>query len=121
MSGLLAKGYPLSPYSIKRALENTALYIQNLDPFAQGSGLLQVERAFDNLLTYNNVPERDIRFTINCGPNNAKGIHMRSGVIDRSKDYAINVEPVFLNSENTGMTFTYVIVILYVLVGCDLL
>ncbi|XP_050475739.1 tripeptidyl-peptidase 2 isoform X1 [Bombus huntii] len=101
MSGLLAKGYPLSPYSIKRALENTALYIQNLDPFAQGSGLLQVERAFDNLLTYNNVPERDIRFTINCGPNNAKGIHMRSGVIDRSKDYAINVEPVFLNSENT--------------------
>ncbi|XP_076397926.1 tripeptidyl-peptidase 2 isoform X1 [Megachile rotundata] len=101
ISGLLAKNCPYSPYNIKRALENTALHIPNLDPFAQGSGLLQVERAFDNLVTYSNVPERDVRFTINCGPNNAKGIHMRSGVIDRPKDYAITVEPVFLNSENT--------------------
>ncbi|XP_070157555.1 tripeptidyl-peptidase 2-like isoform X1 [Polyergus mexicanus] len=100
ISGLLAKGCPYSPYSIKRALENTALYISNLDQFAQGSGLLQVERAFDNLVSYSDAPERDIRFTINCGVNNSKGIHMRTGVIDRSKDYAITVEPVFINSEN---------------------
>ncbi|XP_076246823.1 tripeptidyl-peptidase 2-like isoform X2 [Calliopsis andreniformis] len=71
------------------------------DPFAQGSGLLQVERAFDKLVTYNDVPERDVRFSISCGANNSKGIHMRTGVIDRPKDYAITVEPVFLNSENT--------------------
>ncbi|XP_017876642.1 tripeptidyl-peptidase 2 isoform X2 [Ceratina calcarata] len=101
ISGLIAKGCPYSPYHIKRALENTALYIQHLDTFAQGSGLLQVERAFDHLVTYTNVPERDVRFTISCGPNNGKGIHMRSGIIDRSKDYAVTVEPVFLNSENT--------------------
>ncbi|KAK2578923.1 hypothetical protein KPH14_011132 [Odynerus spinipes] len=101
ISGLLAKGCPYSPYSIKRALENTALYISNLDPFAQGSGLLQVERAFDNLVTYCDVPERDVRFAINCGTNNSKGIHMRVGLIDRPKDYAITVEPVFLDSENT--------------------
>ncbi|CAL7943225.1 unnamed protein product [Xylocopa violacea] len=101
ISGLLAKGYPFSPYNIKRALENTAHYIQNLDPFAQGSGLLQVERAFDNLVTYCNVPERDVRFTVICGVNNAKGIHMRGGIIDRPKDYAITIEPVFLNSEKT--------------------
>ncbi|XP_011256902.1 tripeptidyl-peptidase 2 isoform X2 [Camponotus floridanus] len=99
ISGLLAKGCPYSPYSIKRALENTALYISNLDQFAQGSGLLQVERAFDNLVSYSDAPERDIRFTINCGVNNSKGIHMRTGVIDRPKDYAITVEPVFINSE----------------------
>lgn len=102
ISGLLAKGCPYSPYNIKRALENTALYIPNLDPFAQGSGLLQVEHAFDNLLTYKNVPERDVRFSINCGANNPKGIHMRTGIIDRPKDFVITVEPVFLNSENTG-------------------
>ncbi|XP_015173140.1 PREDICTED: tripeptidyl-peptidase 2 isoform X4 [Polistes dominula] len=101
ISGLLAKGCPYSPYSIKRALENTALYISNLDPFAQGSGLLQVERAFDNLVTYNDAPERDVRFAVNCGTNNSKGIHMRIGVIDRPKDYSVTVEPVFLDSENT--------------------
>ncbi|RLU16741.1 hypothetical protein DMN91_010941 [Ooceraea biroi] len=99
ISGLLAKGCPHSPYSIKRALENTALYVSNLDPFAQGSGLLQVERAFDNLVSYNDAAERDIRFAVNCGVNNSKGIHMRTGVIDRPKDYAITVEPVFITSE----------------------
>lgn len=101
ISGLLAKGSLYSPYSIKRALENTALYIPNLDPFAQGSGLLQVERAFDNLISCCDVPERDVRFAINCGVN-SKGIHMRTGVIDRAKDCAITVEPVFINSENIG-------------------
>lgn len=105
VSGLLAKGCSFSPYHIKRTLENTALHISNLDPFAQGSGLLQVERAFENLVTFSDVPERDVRFAICCGPNNAKGIHMRSGVIDRAKDYAVTVEPVFLNSENTGNNF----------------
>ncbi|XP_018353839.1 PREDICTED: tripeptidyl-peptidase 2 isoform X2 [Trachymyrmex septentrionalis] len=100
ISGLLAKGSLYSPYSIKRALENTALYVPNLDPFAQGSGLLQVERAFDNLISCCDAPERDVRFAINCGVNNSKGIHMRTGVIDRAKDYAITVEPVFINSEN---------------------
>lgn len=102
ISGLLAKGCLYSPYSIKRALENTALYIPNLDPFAQGSGLLQVERAFDNLVSCCDAPERDVRFAVNCGVNNSKGIHMRTGVIDRPKDYAITVEPVFINSENIG-------------------
>jgi len=27
---------------------------------------------------------------------------MRTGVIDRAKDFAITVEPVFINSENIG-------------------
>jgi len=102
ISGLLAKACPYSPYSIKRSLENTALYISNLDPFAQGSGLLQVERAFDNLVSYCDAAERDIRFAVNCGVNNSKGIHMRTGIIDRPKDFAVTVEPVFINSENIG-------------------
>lgn len=109
ISGLLAKGCLYSPYNIKRALENTALYIPNLDPFAQGSGLLQVERAFENLVSYNDAPERDIRFVVNCGVNNSKGIHIRTGVIDRSKDYAITVEPVFMDSENIGNSILHIV------------
>ncbi|KAJ8670647.1 hypothetical protein QAD02_001906 [Eretmocerus hayati] len=100
VSGLLAKNLKYSPYSIKRALENTAHFVDTLDNFAQGSGLVQIDRAFENLVANSEVPERDVRFTVNCGPNNAKGIHHRSGVIDRPKDYAITVEPVFLDSEN---------------------
>lgn len=99
---MIAKNLKFSPYSIKRALENSAHFIDTLDPFAQGSGLLQVERAFENLVNNANAPERDIRFTVNCGANSAKGIHLRTGVIDRPKDYAITVEPTFLDSENIG-------------------
>lgn len=109
ISGLLAKNVPYSPYSIKRAVENTALYIPTLDPFAQGSGLLQVERAFENLVSYYDAAERDIRFVVNCGINNSKGIHMRTGVIDRPKDYAITVEPVFINSKNIGTVSVFLV------------
>ncbi|XP_033232099.1 tripeptidyl-peptidase 2 isoform X2 [Belonocnema kinseyi] len=101
ISGLLAKNCAYSPYSIKRSLENTALYVDSLDPFAQGSGLLQVERAFENLVSFAESPERDVRFLISCGVNSAKGIHLRSGVIDRPKDIAIVVEPIFLDTDNT--------------------
>ncbi|XP_034947596.1 tripeptidyl-peptidase 2 isoform X1 [Chelonus insularis] len=100
ISGLEKKGCPYSPYSIKRALENSALYIENLDLFAQGAGLLQVEKAFENLVANCQAVERDVRFAINCGVNNSKGIHLRSGVIDRPKDCAVTIEPIFLDTDN---------------------
>lgn len=37
---------------------------------------------------------------------------MRSSIIDRPKDYAITVEPIFLNSENIGINLYIVILIL---------
>jgi hypothetical protein len=42
LSGLEQKEVPYSPYSVKRALENTALWLNTVDSFAQGHGLLQV-------------------------------------------------------------------------------
>lgn len=42
LSGLKAQAVPYSPFSVKRALENSALFVESMDPFAQGYGLLQV-------------------------------------------------------------------------------
>lgn len=42
LSGLEQKHIPYSPYSVKRALENTALFLDTVDSFVQGHGLLQV-------------------------------------------------------------------------------
>lgn len=42
ISGLRAKNIETCPYLIKRSIENTALYLDKIDHFSQGHGLLQV-------------------------------------------------------------------------------
>lgn len=98
ISGMLAQKLPYSPFSIKMALENTAQFISNLDEFAQGHGLVQVEKAFDHLVSYHNSKERDVRFQVNCA--GMKGIYIRGKHSDKPKDFGITVEPVFLDSDN---------------------
>ncbi|XP_067010836.2 tripeptidyl-peptidase 2 [Anabrus simplex] len=101
LSGMKKQNLQYSPYSVKRALENSALFLDSLDQFAQGHGLLQVGKAFEHLTKYHNQPERDVRFHVTCGMNNSKGIHLRGGLQDRPKDYTVTVEPFFLDPDNT--------------------
>lgn len=42
VSALKAKGLPYNPFSIKRALENTAAQVDTVERFALGHGLVQV-------------------------------------------------------------------------------
>ncbi|CAG9796314.1 unnamed protein product [Diatraea saccharalis] len=98
VSGLKAKNLPYSPYSIKRALENSATYLSHVEPWAQGSGLVNIEKAFEHLTTYSAEPERDVTFNIQCGTNNAKGILLRPKLDDFPKDIGITVEPQFLQN-----------------------
>ncbi|XP_046674553.1 tripeptidyl-peptidase 2-like [Homalodisca vitripennis] len=100
LSGMKARGLPYSPFSVKRALENTALFVESMDVFAQGYGLLQVEKAFENLVNYHDSPDRDVRFHISCGPGHNKGIHIRNGVQDVPKEYTVSVEPFFADADN---------------------
>ena len=46
LSGLKATDTPYSPFSIRRAIENTALPLDGVEVFAQGAGLLQVKLRF---------------------------------------------------------------------------
>nr|CAH0110775.1 unnamed protein product [Daphnia galeata] len=101
ISGLKAREIPSSPFSIKRALEQTAVFLDGVEVFAQGHGLIQVDRAFDHLVAYHNQQERDVRFHVtvaNSGPI-MKGIYMRDMPTSKSKEFAISVEPFFLNFE----------------------
>ncbi|XP_065343517.1 tripeptidyl-peptidase 2 isoform X3 [Cloeon dipterum] len=98
VSGMKARSLPYSPYSMKRALENTAQYMEDLDDFAQGHGLLQVEKAFAHLCKYADACERDVRFHITCGTS-GKGIHLRGGLQDTAKEQSITVEPFFLKND----------------------
>ncbi|XP_050669652.1 tripeptidyl-peptidase 2 [Leptidea sinapis] len=97
ISGLKEKQLPYSPYSMKRALENSATYLNHVEPWAQGCGLLNVERAFDILTKYPNEVERDVTFQVSCG-SGCKGILLRPRHAgEPPRDLSITVEPHFLH------------------------
>lgn len=50
LSGLKAKKIPYNPESVKRACENTAKWIDDASPWAQGAGLIQTPAAFRALV-----------------------------------------------------------------------
>ncbi|XP_059046932.1 tripeptidyl-peptidase 2 [Achroia grisella] len=97
ISGLKDKNLPYSPYSIKRMLENSATYLSHVEPWAQGAGLVNIEKAFDYLTSYHSVPERDVTFSIQCGAANGKGVLLRPRPADPPLDIALTVEPHFLH------------------------
>lgn len=99
LSGLKQQNIPYSPYNVKRALENSAYFMENVEIFAQGSGLLQVDKAFDVLLNNHDVLERDVRFHISCGHAGGKGIYIRSKLHTTKYEFTVSVEPFFRNSD----------------------
>lgn len=100
ISGLKQLNIAYSPFYIKRAMENAALVLPGVEVFAQGNGLLQVDKCFEFLINYQNVQERDIRFHLSCGSTHSKGIYIRNKITNISSSYNISVEPYFLDSDN---------------------
>ncbi|UYV81022.1 TPP2 [Cordylochernes scorpioides] len=97
LSGMKDKGLPYSPYSVRRAIENTALKVENYDVFSMGHGLLQVDKAFDHLLEYHTCAARDVRFSLSCG-DHGRGIYYREAYRTQCTSLLnVVVEPVFLN------------------------
>ncbi|CRK95491.1 CLUMA_CG008960, isoform A [Clunio marinus] len=98
ISGLKQLHITYTPFSIKRAIWNTATHLSYVDQFAQGNGLLNVERCFEYLKTYQNEMENQMRFAINVG-NGAKGIHMRNGQLNKAEEFNVSVEPLMFNEK----------------------
>ncbi|KAH7963822.1 hypothetical protein HPB52_023145 [Rhipicephalus sanguineus] len=97
LSGLVARGLPYSPYSVRRALENSAQPTQ--DPFSMGHGLLQVDRAFEHLLQHGQCTERQFRFRVSCGPNR-RGLYLREPQQSAKPSvHTVTIEPILLNEE----------------------
>ncbi|XP_055608253.1 tripeptidyl-peptidase 2 isoform X1 [Uranotaenia lowii] len=99
ISGLKQTNTHYTAFSIKRALWNSATRIDYVDKFAQGNGLLNVEKAFENLTTYSGHVETDLRFSVTVGSNGAKGIHIRNGLLTKPEEFSVNVEPVLFNDK----------------------
>uniref|UniRef100_A0A224ZB69 Tripeptidyl-peptidase 2 n=1 Tax=Rhipicephalus zambeziensis TaxID=60191 RepID=A0A224ZB69_9ACAR len=97
LSGMVARGLPYSPYSVRRALENSAQPTQ--DPFSMGHGLLQVDRAFEHLLQHGQCTERQFRFRVSSGPNR-RGLYLREPQqTAKPSVHTVTIEPILLNEE----------------------
>lgn len=57
LSALKAKGIVYTPHSVKRALENTAIKVDNVEVFALGHGLIQVQNQCHKIIKwkYHNI------------------------------------------------------------------
>ncbi|CAH0485883.1 unnamed protein product [Peronospora farinosa] len=102
VSGLKAQGVEYTPYSIRRALENTAVKIPNVEVFAQGKGLIQVLPAFEYLMN-SNVFDGTKKFPLHyeiktsSGNGNARGVFLRDSAdfAHDSSEVNVNVTPIF--------------------------
>eukprot|EP00096_Caligus_rogercresseyi_P003722 TRINITY_DN171_c0_g1_i1.p1 TRINITY_DN171_c0_g1~~TRINITY_DN171_c0_g1_i1.p1 ORF type:complete len:1256 (+),score=320.81 TRINITY_DN171_c0_g1_i1:175-3942(+) len=99
LSGLKQKGVQYSPFSFKRALANTASFIEGHCPYAQGNGLIQVEKVFEHVVEHNQNEERDVRFSVSCN-SGAKGIHLRDVNANKASEYTVKITPILLDQEN---------------------
>ncbi len=97
LSGLKSNGIPYSPYSVRRAIQNTARVIKNADVFAQGPGLVQIDHAFDYLEQSAGTPGELLKFEVTLpGMETRRGIYLREETETlRSRRVGVRIRPVF--------------------------
>lgn len=70
----------------------------------------QVDKAFEHLVQYSNVPERNICFSVTCGEH-SRGICLRETYkILCPTEHLVSVEPVYLEN-NTGLLSILVVAV----------
>lgn len=100
ISGLKARNVEYNPFSIRRALENTAVSVPTADALSQGSGLIQVLPALEYLFQHKNAFDGTKEFPLYYdvrvpAHDNNRGIYLREHSQLVENDFAVNVQPTF--------------------------
>ena len=97
LSALKAEGIPYSPHSVRRALENTAQTVPGVEVFAQGRGLIQIDRAYEYLRKFHGDSLDHVRFDVRIPRRgNARGIYLREPFeLERPVETRVTVTPRF--------------------------
>ncbi|MCH8830735.1 MAG: S8 family serine peptidase, partial [Planctomycetes bacterium] len=97
LSALKAQKITYSPSSIRRAIANTARRIDSADVFAQGPGLLQVDRALSYLQKNEKQIGEQLQFDVRVsGGKTTRGIYLRSARESSQPMVAtVSIKPVF--------------------------
>ena len=97
LSAAKAEGIPYSPYSVRRAVQNTAATVDDPDPTAHGPGLLQVDRAYEKLARDAASAGEALRLDVAILERDAaRGVYLREpGETDRPASLRVQVAPRF--------------------------
>ncbi|KAI8995893.1 subtilase family-domain-containing protein [Gaertneriomyces semiglobifer] len=101
VSGLKASKIPYTPYSVKAAIRNTGLKID--DPF--GTGFIQVEKAWEHLSAKwdGAINPFQLQYNIKV-QNNGRGIYLRDICeTNEVRQVQVDVNPHFFNSEHPSV------------------
>ncbi len=80
---------------MQRALENTALPVDNED-IGSGAGLIQIDKAYDYLIKHKDDCLNRIHFDVACGKKSMRGVYLKDSYkVNQTRDYQINIEPRF--------------------------
>ncbi|KAK1942457.1 Tripeptidyl-peptidase 2 [Phytophthora citrophthora] len=102
VSAMKAQGIEYTPYSIRRALENTAVKVPGVEIYAQGKGLIQVLPAFEYLAgsnKFDGTKKFPLHYEIktSSGEGNARGVFLRDSVdfAHDSTEVNVTLTPIF--------------------------
>lgn len=97
LSACKAEGIKFSPERIKRALKNTAIPIETVSVFAQGQGLIQVDKAWEYLREHKAFTDQDLVYEVTVRDrDNARGIYMREAYeFERPVESLVTITPRF--------------------------
>ncbi|XP_011076155.1 tripeptidyl-peptidase 2 isoform X2 [Sesamum indicum] len=101
ISAMKAEGVPVSPYSVREALENTSIPVGDSpeDKLSAGQGLMQVDKAYDYIQKSRDIPS--VRYQIKITQSGkstptSRGIYLREAdSCQRSTEWTVKVEPKF--------------------------
>ena len=100
LSGLKDNSVEFNPFGVKRAIENTALTVD--ETLGAGAGLIQVEKAYDYLIeNQQNIFQKinfDVKYVVKS--KSMRGIYLKSDEeLNEIRDYQIMVEPKFFENK----------------------
>ncbi|KAE9464869.1 hypothetical protein C3L33_03223, partial [Rhododendron williamsianum] len=101
VSAMKAEGIPVSPYTVREALENSSIPVGSLleDKLSTGQGLMQVDKAHEYVQKLHNVPCVRYQIKINRAGKSAptsRGIYLREASgCQQSTEWTVQVEPKF--------------------------
>ncbi|KAK8511926.1 hypothetical protein V6N12_074615 [Hibiscus sabdariffa] len=101
ISAMKAEGITVSPYSVRKALENTSIPIGGLpeDKLTTGQGLMQVDKAYEYIQKSRDFPCVCYQIKISQSGKStptSRGIYLREATAcQHSTEWAVQVEPKF--------------------------